>query len=60
MNASIFVNQKGGKYQSDESAQNLDLKNLFIGQDIYIKIKSIKYEQNNDLFLVASFVKPVE
>ncbi len=40
----------------NEEANQLQLNNLAIGQDVLIKIKSIQYEQNN-LFLIASFVK---
>jgi hypothetical protein len=36
-----------------------ELNSLAIGQNILVKIKSIQYEQNN-LFLVATFVKPLE
>ena len=71
INASIFINdQKVGNKQAKEEAegtdgeeeeskqiQSEDLQNLDIGQEILIKIKTIKYEQNNDLFIVASFVK---
>ena len=43
--------------ESNEIESQDKPKELTIGQEILIKINSIKYEQNNDLFIVASFVK---
>ena len=58
INASIFINDKSGGEETDESKQiSADLHSLELGQDILIKIKTIKYEQNNNLFIIASFVK---
>jgi len=51
INASIFINESNEIESQDKP------KELTIGQEILIKINSIKYEQNNDLFIVASFVK---
>jgi hypothetical protein len=51
INASIFINESNEIESQDKP------KELTIGQEILIKINSIKYEQNNDLFIVAAFVK---
>lgn len=47
----------GEETGESKQIQSEDLQNLDIGQEILIKIKTIKYEQNNDLFIIASFVK---
>lgn len=47
----------GEESEESKQIQSEDLQNLDIGQEILIKIKTIKYEQNNDLFIIASFVK---
>lgn len=54
INASVFIN-KNVENESSEAALS-DVKDLHIGQEILIKIKSVKYEQNN-LFITASYVK---
>lgn len=61
INATIFkrVNLNNSNSQEVDPVQDDDLSNLYIGQNILIKIKSIQYEQNN-LFIVATFVKSLE
>jgi hypothetical protein len=54
INATIFKNNKKIGLTDEETAE---LNSLFIGQEVLIKIKSIQYEENNNLFIVANFVK---
>lgn len=49
------MSEDGNEEESNQIRE--EVKNLSIGQEILIKIKSIKYEQNKNLFIVASFVK---
>jgi hypothetical protein len=48
------ITNDNSELKSNESL----LKNLAIGQEIIVKIKSIQYEQN-DLFIIATFEKKV-
>ena len=61
VNATIFKKKpKQGDNESTASiSQEYDLSNLYVGQEILIIIKNIKYEQN-DLFLTAIFHSIIE